>query len=159
MNARYEEEKAQFKENIELMNKLDESFREIRSLINSHWSKYSGATGIGITHARMMSQLAEYGPMKASHIADRLYITCGAVTGLSDRLIELGLITREKDEFDRRVVLLKLTDKGAKHVQKTSRIRHDLMMHLFDDLSKEEMMSGLLLFEKLKQNMLNYNEQ
>lgn len=142
--------------NIEMMHKLDESFREIRSIINTYWSKYNNS-GLGITHARMMTQLSDNGPIKASHIADKLFITCGAVTGLSDRLIELGYVTREKDDHDRRVVLLKLTEAGEKHVEQIKQIRKTLMLHLFADLSQEEMDSGLQLFEKLKKNMVAFN--
>lgn len=145
-----------FEDNEELMNRLDESFREIRSIINTYWGKYS-ISGLGITHARMMTQLSENGPTKASHIADKLYITCGAVTGLSDRLIELGFVTREKDMHDRRVVLLKLSEVGEKHVEQIKAVRKNLMIHLFAGLTSEEMENGMYLFNKMKQNMVNFN--
>lgn len=148
----------QFQEDLQLMLMLDESFRELRSMINTYWSKYSIA-GIGITHGRMMTYIAEYGPMKASQIAEKLYITCGAVTGLSDKLIELGFVAREKDDNDRRVVLLKLTSKGEEQVKKIKDIRRNLMIHLFAELSSEEMKDGLKLFDKLKDNMVNFNNQ
>lgn len=145
-----------FEDNKELMSKLDESFREIRSIINTYWGKYS-ISGLGITHARMMTHLSENGPTKASHIADRLYITCGAVTGLSDRLLELGFVTREKDIHDRRVVLLKLSEDGEKHVEQIKAVRKNLMIHLFEGLTSEEMESSIYLFEKMKQNMIIFN--
>lgn len=144
---------------IELMLRLDELFREIRSLIQSYWGKHS-TVGIGLNHARLLTTIAEQGPMKASNLADKLHITCGAVTGLADKLIELGLIQRAKDASDRRVVMLTLTEAGMERAEEIKLFRQELMLHLFDDMSNEEMKFGLHLFTKLQNNMLQFeNEQ
>ncbi|MCM3632379.1 MULTISPECIES: MarR family winged helix-turn-helix transcriptional regulator [Paenibacillus] len=140
---------------IEIMYQLDESFREIRSAINTYWSKYS-VHGIGITHGRLLSTLANEGARKASYLADRLHITCGAVTGIADKLIEHGLVVRLKDDSDRRVVLLSLTELGAKRAEEIKMIRKNLMLNMFASLSEEEMEQGLQLFTKIKSNLFDY---
>ncbi len=55
--------------------------------------------------------LAEAGPegLKLTDISEKLVVTCGNITGLMDRLEELGYVVREPHPSDRRVVLAKLT--------------------------------------------------
>ncbi|MFC6331510.1 MarR family winged helix-turn-helix transcriptional regulator [Paenibacillus septentrionalis] len=142
-------------QDIELMYQLDEAFRELRVTINTYWSR-SSVHGIGITHGRLLTIIANEGALKASHLADRLHITCGAVTGLADKLIEQGLIERKKDESDRRVVLLSLTDQGRKRAEEIKEIRKNLMLYMFANMSRDEMELGLELFTKLQHNLFTF---
>lgn len=144
-------------QDIEIMYQLDEAFRELRSSINTYWSKYS-VHGIGITHGRLLTMIANEGALKASYLAERLHITCGAVTGLADKLIENGLVVRKKDETDRRVVLLSLTELGAERAKEIKQIRKNLMLHMFANMSREEMDLGLQLFTKLQNNLFEFLE-
>lgn len=145
-------------QNMEMMIKLDEGFREIRSMIQNYWSRH-GTVGIGLNHSRLLTMIAENGPMKASHLADKLHITCGAVTGLADKLIEYGLLMREKDSSDRRVVMLALTELGKQRAKEIKAKREALMLHLFADMTNEEMSFGLHLFTKLQNNLLKFEEE
>lgn len=45
-------------------------------------------------------------------VAGGLQMTLSGVTALTDRLVEAGLVERTRDEEDRRIVWLDLTDKG-----------------------------------------------
>lgn len=47
-----------------------------------------------------------------SEVADRLLVTGGNVTGIIDRLENAGLVTRQRDSKDRRIVWARLTEKG-----------------------------------------------
>jgi DNA-binding MarR family transcriptional regulator len=47
-----------------------------------------------------------------SWIADRLHVTLPTVSGLVDRLVEHGLVSRREDPADRRQVIIDLTDAG-----------------------------------------------
>jgi len=51
-------------------------------------------------------------PAKISEIADRMITRDPDVTRLVDRLIKQGLVRRERDSEDRRVVLVEITAKG-----------------------------------------------
>lgn len=137
---------------LELMKQLDESFRQVRRQINSEWNSYN-VHGLGITHGRMLVILGESGPLKASALAEQLTITSGGVTGIADRLIELGYIERERGEQDRRVVMLHLTEEGKKMVELIAKIRNQIMIRLFDGMTVEEMQQSLNLFHMLSKNL------
>ena len=50
--------------------------------------------------------------LQLTEIADRLLVTGGNVTGIIDRLEKAGLVTRQRDHKDRRIVWARLTQKG-----------------------------------------------
>ncbi|RIX50603.1 MarR family transcriptional regulator [Paenibacillus nanensis] len=138
---------------LSLMKSLDESFREVRKLILAEWNK-ENVHSLGMTHGRMLIILAEQGPQKASSLAESLRITGGGVTGITDRLIELGYVTRERSEQDRRAVVLNLTDEGKAMVQAMMAVREKVMKKLFRGMSTEDMTVALELFKKMSANML-----
>lgn len=139
---------------LSLMKSLDESFREVRKLILAEWNK-ENVHSLGMTHGRMLITLFEMGPQKASSLAESLRITSGGVTGISDRLIELGYITRERSEVDRRAVLLHLTEEGKAMVTTMMEVREKVMRKLFHGMSTEDMIKGLELFRVMSKNMLS----
>ncbi|MDQ8734596.1 MarR family transcriptional regulator [Paenibacillus sp. LHD-38] len=134
------------------MRKLDESFRQVRRQINTEWNSYN-VHGLGLTHGRMLIILSQSGAQKVSALAEQLMITSGGVTGIADRLIELGYVKRERGEKDRRVVMLDLTDEGLKIVNLIETVRSKLMHKLFEGMSVTDMEKGVQLFEHMSRNM------
>ncbi|WP_172673539.1 MarR family winged helix-turn-helix transcriptional regulator [Calditerricola satsumensis] len=65
----------------------------------------------------LLFHLAQDGTAKVSDLSDRLGITPGAVTGMVDKLEEQGLVERVRIRNDRRVVHVRLTDAGRRHVE------------------------------------------
>lgn len=139
-------------ERLELMRKLDESFRQVRRQINTEWNTYN-VHGLGMTHGRMLTILAQSGPQKASALAEQLLITSGGVTGIADRLIELGYVKRERGEKDRRVVMLEITEEGSTIVKLIETLRSKIMHKLFDGMSEADMEQGVQLFQTMSRNM------
>ncbi|MEK3882758.1 MarR family transcriptional regulator [Paenibacillus sp. PL2-23] len=137
---------------LELMKSLDESFREVRRLILAEWNRVN-AHGLGMTHGRMLIVLSENGPLKATQLAEALFITGGGVTGIADRLIELGYVTRKRSEQDRRSVLLALTDDGRAMVHTMLDLREKVMLKLFRGMSSEDMCKAIELFGQMSRNM------
>lgn len=82
--------------------------------------------------------LGTEGPMPMGQLAQRLGITEKTVTGLVDRMEARGHVYRERDEHDRRVVLVRLTESGADIAQQLHvRVRGKLRQ-LLDLLSPPE---------------------
>ncbi|MFC4807703.1 MarR family winged helix-turn-helix transcriptional regulator [Paenibacillus sp. GCM10023250] len=64
----------------------------------------------------VLMYLQRNGACRVNDVAKLLGITSGAATGLTDKLVGLGLVERTRQETDRRVVLLSLTEKGAETI-------------------------------------------
>jgi DNA-binding MarR family transcriptional regulator len=65
-----------------------------------------------------------YGSKRMSELAGSLGVTLATATGIMDRLVERGLVSRENLKDDRRVVMCRLTDQGMEvtdNLWKTSR--------------------------------------
>ncbi|MNI42474.1 Transcriptional regulator HosA [compost metagenome] len=65
--------------------------------------------------------------MKPSDLIEFLATTPAAVTTLLDRMEKNGLITRERDEKDRRIVWVNVTEIGKAECERGIRIREQLL--------------------------------
>jgi len=73
---------------------------------------------ICIERLRMMNR-----PCKMSELADSVFMTPAVMTGVVDRLGDLGLVKRNADPTDRRIALLTLTARG---LQALSRVEAEM---------------------------------
>lgn len=62
-------------------------------------------------------------PMKPSELLPYLETTPAAVTTLLDRMEKAGLVERRRDESDRRMVWIHMTDLGRSEVERGLRVR------------------------------------
>jgi DNA-binding MarR family transcriptional regulator len=71
-------------------------------------------TGEGVTlpQYRTLVVLAEGGPRRLADLADALAVSPSTATRMCDRLVRKGLITRTRDDMDRREVKLEVTAAG-----------------------------------------------
>jgi DNA-binding MarR family transcriptional regulator len=63
-------------------------------------------------HFQIMKLLEEAGTLHVAEIGERLQIARPQMTHLIDRLVELDIVERETDEEDRRMLNIRLKDKG-----------------------------------------------
>lgn len=64
--------------------------------------------GVGVSDLACVHELVVDGPLPAGELARRLRLSTGAITHLVDRLVRAGLVTRVRDEADRRRVLVQV---------------------------------------------------
>ena len=67
----------------------------------------------------VMATIGYAGQLPFNEIGAKMMVTVSNLTGIVDRLEEKGLVARERDTGDRRIVHVKLTAKGQK-LYKTS---------------------------------------
>jgi DNA-binding MarR family transcriptional regulator len=68
--------------------------------------------GINLTDGRCIDLLDVHGGMTAGELAQAASVSPGAVTTVLDRLERMELVTRTRDETDRRRVIVELTPKA-----------------------------------------------
>lgn len=61
--------------------------------------------------------LAEHGDMTIGDLGNKLYLASSTATDLIDRMERNGLVSRERDTNDRRVVRLHMLDKGHQMIK------------------------------------------
>ena len=97
--------------------------------------------------------LERRGPQKMSELAESLRLTPGAVTIASDKLIEEGYLERLRDENDRRVIFLQITDKGKETLNELRVEGRKAMKAVFSNLSDSDMQHLIKTFELAANNM------
>lgn len=95
----------------------------------------------------LMAQLERAGQgLKMSELSQRMMVTGGNVTGITDGLEKEGLVLREVDSSDRRVYRVKLTPEGKRLFRRMAAEHEQWVIDLFSSLSsaqKEELMQLL----------------
>ena len=98
---------------------------------------------------RAMVILRKEGAMRASDLAERLDIRPASLTEQLTRMEQLGLIRREKDPDDKRVVLVVLTGQGVLELDRDRENRLAWSKKLEEALTEEEHQTFAELAEKL----------
>lgn len=75
------------------------------------------------------------GRMKPSQLIPYLATTPAAVTMLLDRMEKNELVTRVRDQEDRRIVWIVITERGMEEVERGIRIRNDFLSTALDRIS------------------------
>lgn len=79
--------------------------------------------------------LLQYEPMKPSDLLRHLSTTPAAITTLLDRMERNELIVRTRDDSDRRIVWVSVSEKGRAEAQRGSEIRSKLIGEALDRIS------------------------
>lgn len=87
--------------------------------------------------------------VSVKELAEDANVTPGAITQFVDTLVEKGLVAREGDPNDRRIVRLKLTDKAKNQFEKFRTEHLASMCRVFDVLSDEEIEHLISLMTKI----------
>ena len=105
---------------------------------------------IGLAQIVVVDILRKNGELKMSDMAKTLGVTKSAVTGMTDRLIRDGFLKRERSQSDRRIVWLKLTEKGNSLSRKLVKNKLDIMRSFFADINKKDRSIYLKIIRKIK---------
>lgn len=99
---------------------------------------------IGIKEQRMMTEVAK-----------DLNITVGTLTTAVNKLIKKGYVERNRIEEDRRVVMVKITEKGAEARKKHEEFHREMVSSMMTDQTEEEIEVLLVSLEKLNKYFKN----
>ncbi|MDD2528306.1 MAG: MarR family transcriptional regulator [Lentimicrobiaceae bacterium] len=119
--------------------------------------------GFSKNHLIVIRLLDENGRMYITEIVDIVGITKPQMTATADKLIKMGLVTRENDNYDRRKIFLSLTPEGAQWVAKVNQNIDIIVDELLSDFTEKEigeLVLGLKAFNKISTICISrYNEK
>ena len=95
--------------------------------------------GIHPTDIRCVDFLAETGSATAGKLAEVTGLTTGAITAVIDRMERAGFVRRERDEKDKRRVIVTLVGKHVGRLQVTRDLFADRIPRLLADYTVEEL--------------------
>ena len=102
----------------------------------------------------LMAQL-ERAPqgLKMSELSQRMMVTGGNVTGITDGLEKEGLVVREVDTTDRRVFRVKLSAEGQRQFRRMAAEHEQWVIELFEGMSVKHKNQLVELLGELKRHV------
>ena len=88
-----------------------------------------------------------------SDMARSMNVTTAAMTGIVDRLVRDGYVTRISDPADRRVVKIKLTGKGGAAVRSALENKKHMITRIFRVLPQRERDEYLKILERIREGL------
>lgn len=107
-------------------------------------------------------QIRDSGPMTMGDLAEALAVTHGVATRMVDRLVEKGMLERSRDDSDRRVVLVSLSELGVSITTEVVESALQVFRNVFRSVrqsDREEYLSLLRRIEEAQEGALTRPEE
>jgi DNA-binding MarR family transcriptional regulator len=117
---------------------------EIRSRLRSEF-------GTTLPRFDLMAQLERHpSGLRMTELSRRMMVTSGNITGITDQLVDEGLVRRDADASDRRAFVVKLTPAGRRVFDRMAAAHEGWIVELFAGLGAGDMQRTYALLAKLK---------
>ncbi len=93
---------------------------------------------MSLVHLNVLFVLSGEGPLPMNRLAELLDVSQASATGIVDRMEQRGLVSRERDPHDRRVVRVVLAPQGEGLIAGIAAERRDKLARLLDTLPEED---------------------
>ncbi len=118
--------------------KIERLLRHVAFIIKRRGRDILGDFGITSPQFSALLALHEHKDMTMGELCDRLYLACSTATDLIDRMEKNGLLERNRDPQDRRVIRLTITGKGESVISEVMDARRRYVASILQHLSPEE---------------------
>jgi len=108
---------------------------------------------LSMTQSAVVSYLSEKRETTMGELSDHTAVSLSAMTGVVDRLVQKGAVSRDRDETDRRVVKVRLTAAGKKLAAGVAQVEKAHAMAILGALGDSDREHLLDLMAKLAENM------
>jgi DNA-binding MarR family transcriptional regulator len=130
----------------ELLAELDPIIARQRQVMAQVWQDRS----ISKSNLHILMLLEQTDQLPMSRIASLLGVSLPSLTGIVDRMEEHGLVERDRDDADRRVVLVRSTPKGMAIVKEMEVARTRYLRGVLAGLSSPDRVTCLAAFKAMR---------
>lgn len=139
----------------ELLSRIYENMNAAKRVMHGRMHALTGNSPISPSQMELLFTLKHLQPEHPSPkaLAAHMHLTPGAISQLIEGLAEQGFVTRETNPADRRTQTLKVSAAGLKTIHDITKRRHDIMKHVMQNLTTEELQVLLKVQEKLTEQL------
>jgi DNA-binding MarR family transcriptional regulator len=140
------------------MNPYEQLIIGIKQLheLSSEVTKPSEQDDIPESYVFLLFMIYRKERVKTTELSDYFSITPGAATNIADKLERLGLISRNRDPKDRRIISIELTRSGLEYVEHKKKQHIDLFEVILKDYSEEELQTVLRTLNRLSESIQSF---
>ena len=99
--------------------------------------------------------LNQEGDMTIGELSQKMYLACSTMTDLIDRMEKNGVVVRVRDERDRRVVRVRMLERGKAIIEDVMKARREYLAEILSTFSPEDVESIRkrlsMLYERMKE--------
>jgi DNA-binding MarR family transcriptional regulator len=106
--------------------------------------------GVSMTHMHVLWMLQHHGDLTMSRAAELLDVSFSSATGIVDRMEERGLVERVRVPDDRRVVLVRISDGGARALDEIEAVRLDGLQAILSHLDRAQLARLATSFDDMR---------
>lgn len=128
------------------------TFFALHAAIRDGYAAALGLPGPQYTILLCIRNLSDAGPVNIRTVAEYLRLSASFVTAETNTLEQMGLVSKDRGEHDRRTVLLKITPRGASLLDSIAELRRRINDVEFGCLTTEEFRALVPLIERLVQS-------
>jgi DNA-binding MarR family transcriptional regulator len=99
---------------------------------------------LSLIHLQVLLALEMEGPLPMRVLAERMDVSQASATGIVDRMEQRGLVERRREDEDRRVVRVALTESGQDTIGGFAAERRDRLVEVLEELTDEELSAFLI---------------
>ncbi len=127
------------KNKAELIKDILEASAEIFGIIRPTIPPGSLSSGLTLAQLRVLLLLYGEGPSHMSAIASQMKIALSSATGIVDNLVKKGMVYRQIDKEDRRLVVCRLTQSGEESIGRLWSMGENQMEELLEGLNLRQL--------------------
>lgn len=145
------------------MTRLEKKAKELNSHIHQMLEKVTAAqrstclnspsAELSLQELKVVGLLGDKGPTTMREIANHLGLAMSTGTGIIDKLVERSFVIRERNDEDRRIVKVVLTDAGQEMYRMYQERNMGLSFSMLETLTEKEQDTLLALMRKIVNNM------
>lgn len=139
----------------ELISDVEYLLREMSLLIKRKGREILNHFPITPPQFTALLWLNEEGDMTIGELSQKMYLACNTMTDLIDRMEKNGVVMRVRDERDRRVVRVRMLERGKVIIQDVMKARREYLAEILSTFSPEEVASIRrhlsMLYERMKE--------
>jgi DNA-binding MarR family transcriptional regulator len=121
--------------------------------------KLPGGGALSLVHIQVLVALEAEGPLPMRVLSERMDVSQASATGIVDRMEQRGLVERRRDDGDRRVVRVALTDVGRDTMGGFAAERRERLAQILDELTDEEIDGFLVGLRGMRRGRERLHEQ
>lgn len=134
-------------------------FNEFNSKSLKFIDKQLNKSGLVRTHFRILHELVGGKELSMSDLSEILYVTKPNITVLIDKLVKLDYVERVNSSNDRRVYLIRLTDKGEKFIKRSAEELIKSSTHFLSNIDAEDLELIKQTTQAMKKLLCKFTEE
>jgi len=111
---------------------------------------------LSLVHLNVIMMLRARGPLTMTHLAELLDVSVASATGIVDRMEHKGVVVRRRNDDDRRVVEVQLTDAGDQIFSDMQADRQARLREMLSEISDDDLgalLQGLRAFRAARERI------